>query len=107
MAATQVEAIAAFLRVINAVENIRSAAEAANAGKRASDRAAGDLLKQAITDTHDAMAVLFPRGLHPPAVKFLERAADHFKRATSGRGIDRSEIDRGLSDLARARAQIL
>jgi cytochrome c peroxidase len=107
MAATQVEAIAAFLRVINALENIRSASELANAAKRSSERAASGLLKQAITETQDAIGVLFPRALHPPAVKFLDNAADHFRRATSGFGIDRSQIDRGLSDLARARAQMI
>ena len=104
--ATQVEAIAAFLRVLNALDNIREATESATAAKRASDRAAADLLAQAIGDTQDAMGVLFARSLHPSAVKSLERAADAFKRASGGR-IDRGQIDRGLAELDRAKGDIL
>jgi cytochrome c peroxidase len=112
--ATQVEAIAAFLRVINALDNIREAAESAAAAKSAAGRnprAADQLLRQAIGDVLDAHGVLFPRALHTKAQKHLESAADNFRRASSGSGsrisIDRSRIDRGLSDLARARGDMI
>ena len=105
--ATQVEAIAAFLRVLNALDNIREATESATAAKRASDRAAAQLLEQAVGDSLDAMGVLFARSLHPSAVKSLERAADNFRRANTGRGIDRGQIDRGLAELGRAQGDIL
>jgi cytochrome c peroxidase len=114
LAATQVEAIAAFLRVINALDNIREATETATAAKSVAGRqprAAAALLAQAIGDTQDAMGVLFNRSLHTAAVKWLGEAIEHFKRATGGShdrpSIDRTQIDRGLADLARARADMV
>jgi cytochrome c peroxidase len=112
LGATQVEAIAAFLRAINALDNIREAREAATAARTVSTsrpRVANELLKQAITEATDAMSVLFARGLHTGAVKALEDAIRHFSRASSGGlfpRIDRSQIDRGLTLLARARADL-
>jgi cytochrome c peroxidase len=106
--ATQVEAIAAFLRVLNALDNIRESTENATAARSARDpRAAEDLCEQAAGDALDAAGVLFPRGLHPSAVKSLQKAADNFKRACNGRSVDRDQINRGLSELARARGDIL
>jgi mono/diheme cytochrome c family protein len=105
--ATQVEAIAAFLRVLNALDNIRESSENATAAKRAGDRAGVQLLNQSIFDAEDAINVLFARSLHPSAVKSLERAIDHLKRAGNSRGVDRGEVDRALADLARARADIV
>jgi hypothetical protein len=111
--ATQVEAVAAFLRVINALDNIREASEAARAARTVSGRpqASNQLLKQAIRDAEDAMGVLAPRGLHPAAVKSLDRAIDSFERASIGSvpwlTIDTHQIDFGLRQLARARADIV
>jgi cytochrome c peroxidase len=112
--ATQVEAIAAFLRVINALDNIREATEAAGAAKTLGlrdARAAAQLLKQATKETGDAMTVLFARSLHPAAVRSLDSAMESFGRATGGSGtrlsIDRSQIDRGLGHLAAARRDIV
>jgi hypothetical protein len=112
--ATQVEAVAAFLRVVNALDNIREADESGRAARSVSGRhprAAQQLLGQAIKEAQDAMVVLAHRGLHPSAVKALERAVESFTRASSGSGsrlrIDRALIDRGLGDLARARADMV
>jgi cytochrome c peroxidase len=112
--ATQVEAVAAFLRVINALDNIREATESATAAKSLSNRnprASDQLLKQAIGDSHDAMSVLAMRGLHPGAVKSLERAVASFTAAIFLNGpavrIDRVLIDRGLGHLAAARADVV
>jgi cytochrome c peroxidase len=110
LGATQVEAIAAFLRAINALDNIREATETANAAKTVASsrpRVADELLKQAIVETTDAMSVLFARGLHTGAVKALEEAVRAFTRASNGGKIDRSLIDRGLAQLARARADVV
>jgi len=110
LGATQVEAIAAFLRAINALDNIREATEAANAAKTVASsrpRVADELLKQAIAETTDAMSVLFARGLHTRAVKALEEAVRDFTRASNGGRIDRGQIERGLDKLAKARADVV
>ncbi len=112
--ATQVEAIAAFLRAINALDNIREATETATAARAVTNtnpRVSDQLLRQAIGDTQDALAVLAGRGLHPTAVKSLERAVASFVGAIIVNGstvrIDRALIDRGLGQLAAARADIV
>ena len=111
--ATQVEAIAAFLRAINALDNIREATENATAARGVTNsqpRAADTLLRQAIGDSQDAISVLSGRGLHPSAVKSLERAVRSFTASIIVNGstvrIDRALIDRGLGHLAAARADI-
>ena len=74
---TQVVEIAAFLRVINVLENIRQSIEmlqpvaqklhqTVEQGKR--------LLDQAAAETKDSITVLSGGGLHPQAVKHLEEA---------------------------------
>jgi mono/diheme cytochrome c family protein len=74
---TQVVEVAAFLRVINALENIRQSIEALEPvahkwhetieqGKR--------LLDQAAAETEDSIAVLSGGGLHPEAVTRLKEA---------------------------------
>ncbi|HSF07041.1 MAG TPA: hypothetical protein VLG10_14735 [Methylomirabilota bacterium] len=108
--ATQVEAIAAFLRVINALDNVREATEAATAAKTVANskpRAAAQLLDQAGKETEDAINVLFPRALHQTAMKYLGDAIRNFERAKRSGGIDRDQINRGLSNLAKARADMV
>jgi hypothetical protein len=105
-----VEAIAAFLRAINALDNIREATETAKAAKTVAfskPRVADELLKQAIAETTDAMSVLFARSLHTGAVKALEHAIRAFTRASDGGRIDRSQIDEGLRKLENARADVV
>jgi mono/diheme cytochrome c family protein len=74
---TQVVEVAAFLRVINALENIRQSIEllepvaqkwhqTVEQGKRLLDRAAAE--------TEDSIAVLSGGGLHPEALKLLKEA---------------------------------
>ncbi|MGH8532785.1 MAG: hypothetical protein ACREV1_08705 [Gammaproteobacteria bacterium] len=75
--ATQVKAVAAFLRAINALDNIRElnkllGAVAANvllAGEHP-----GDVVKRAVHDIDDAIMVLAGGGLHPDAVQQLQEA---------------------------------
>ncbi|MGH8570725.1 MAG: hypothetical protein ACREXU_22645, partial [Gammaproteobacteria bacterium] len=78
---TQVEAVAAFLRVINALDNIdgairlqRSALKSRNAARRARfvARSAGEIA--------DAIEVLAPAGLHPDAVTLLDKARSSVTR---------------------------
>lgn len=74
---TQVVEIAAFLRVINTLENIRQSIEAlqpvANKWHQTVEQGKR-LLDQAAAETEDSIAVLSGGGLHPDAVKHLEEA---------------------------------
>ncbi len=75
--ATQVEAVSAFLRVINALENIRSATELLEA-IRDNRRLVGRLSKEqptvAIAEIEDAIEVLEAGALHPVASAALREA---------------------------------
>lgn len=72
---SQVEAIAAFLRVVNALENIRSAIDSGETAKVASsDESAILLLSLLDADAIDAVEVLKARNLHPDAVEHIEAA---------------------------------
>jgi hypothetical protein len=72
---TQVQAIAAFMRVINALENIRSAIDLENrALQEATQAGAAELLKLSIADLEDAVSVLSSASLHPEAVSALRQA---------------------------------
>jgi mono/diheme cytochrome c family protein len=72
---TQVEAVAAMLRVLNALENIRSSTEldqaAVNLNNKTKTRM---LLDLASFDTRDAIRVLDERGLHFDALAKLKEA---------------------------------
>jgi hypothetical protein len=81
---TQIVAIAAFLRVINTLENIResnqSLEQAAALGFFQRTRAR-QLLGRAANETRDAIDVLSGAGLHPEAVASLRRAREMIVRA--------------------------
>jgi len=82
--ATQVVAVAAFLRVINALENVRqSIAELQKVDSIGFfDRDRGlELLQRAAHETDDGIAVLSGAGLHPEAVAELVRARELTRRA--------------------------
>ncbi len=82
--ATQVVAVAAFLRVMNALENIRAATEAATCAEvEESFARANPLLRLAGEEAADAHEVLSCAGLHPPAVRDLENAVALFRRAAA------------------------
>jgi cytochrome c553 len=66
--AVEVEAVAAFLRVINALENIRSAEDLAlRARSTSNDGAAEELLDIAVNELVDTLEVLTCASLHPEA----------------------------------------
>jgi len=74
---TQIEAIAAFLRVLNVLENIRVSIELLDTSveRRFLDPAdAKELLERAVQETDDSIRVLTEAGLHPEAVSHLEAA---------------------------------
>lgn len=74
--ATEVEAVAAFLRVINVLENLRSSVDLDTRTKNATNfQQAQELLKLSISELDDAIEVLDGGHLHPEAQKKLRQAA--------------------------------
>ncbi|WP_372526731.1 hypothetical protein [Piscinibacter sp.] len=72
---TQIAAIASFLRVLNALENIRSSIELLETARVRGDGADdASALQQAISETGDGIRVLTEGGLHPQAVLYLEQS---------------------------------
>ncbi|MBO0798255.1 MAG: hypothetical protein J2P31_05485 [Blastocatellia bacterium] len=70
----QVQEIAAFLRVLNTLENIRSAGDLEKRAKTPSLAQARELIKLAISEMNDALEVLCDRGLHPEVQTKLSQA---------------------------------
>jgi hypothetical protein len=82
--ATQVVAVAAFLRVINALENIRESVSLLESGAKKGFREreeARRLLRQAVIETEQTIRMLKSGGLHPEAVAHLEEAKKLTERA--------------------------
>ena len=106
---TQIQAIASFLRVLNALENIRSAS---TLYERAGSSRLGDAdrnadLAQAIAETRDAARVLSEASLHPAAVLMLEQAHRQGRRAQHS-WFSRDRLLQGaLAELTRARAELI
>jgi hypothetical protein len=72
LTAPQVQAVAAFLRVINVLENIRSATESQEKALRTRNKQqAAKFLTLADKNIDDAISVLDGGGLHPDAVALL------------------------------------
>lgn len=82
--ATQVVAVAAFLRVINALENIRASVELIEGGLGKRFALFGDFdeqLRIAAFEIDDAVMVLTGAGLHPGAVAQLQRGRKFVDKA--------------------------
>ena len=80
--ATQIVAIAAFLRVINVLENIRQSVELLEAVRqRPRSAQVEESLKVAVRRTEDGIRVLEGGGLHPEAVAHLKEARTQERRA--------------------------
>lgn len=105
--ATQVVAAAAFLRVINAMENIRAGTgllQLVQAYRNGHSRQAV-LIERAGFEIEDAIDVLRGGGLHPQAVSHLGRALEALSEA--GRREDRkSYVNDALERLGSARAEL-
>ena len=81
---TQVVQVAAFLRVINALENIRQSVELLQPVAEKSHQTVIQglqALKLAAAETEDSIMVLSGGGLHPEAVKHLKEALRLIKKA--------------------------
>jgi mono/diheme cytochrome c family protein len=107
---TQIEAVAAFLRVLNALENIRQSldllASSAKKGfaERADDR---ELLKRAVSETQDSIKVLEGGGLHPEAVAHLQKAKKLAEKAHSSFFRRNSLAQQAIDELRIARVQLI
>src|SRR2546427_265375 len=108
--ATQVVAVAAFLRVINAVESIRQSIEVLEAGAQmgfAAREEAKQLLRQAVIKTEDSIRVLEAGGLHPEAVAHLQEAKDLANKAARSFFERPSLIKQAIERQRNARAQLV
>ncbi len=112
--ATQVVAVAAFLRVINSLENIRVSIELLeeSAGKGFFERAqARALLRRVDAETRDAIEVLAGAGLHPGAAEHLENASKRARAARrslfSRRHLAREAIREAVREQEQARARLI
>ncbi|MBI4564129.1 MAG: hypothetical protein HY716_05485 [Planctomycetes bacterium] len=104
--ATQVVAVAAFLRVINALENIRDSVAKIESGLRGKEGQGRLLATRALKETRDAIDVLTGGGLHPEAVGYLRKAAELIDEACSGRRRDENS-KKAIKILAKARADLV
>jgi hypothetical protein len=98
--ATEVAAVGAFLRVINALENIRSAINIetrARAALKLNDSV--DLLRLSISELEDALDVLHGGGLHPEAQQKLRQAISLDQQAlvTNSRSARQALIDQAIA----------
>src|SRR6266850_7306928 len=108
--ATQVVAVAAFLRVINALENIRQSVEllTQSAALGFFERARGlQLLEQAVSETGDSIRVLSGGGLHPDAVARLVEAQRLAERAASSLFNRRALTREAITAQELARSQLI
>jgi cytochrome c peroxidase len=108
---TQVTSIAAFLRVLNALENVRSATEIANRAKQSNNSSqARELIVLAINEVEDAIKVLSVPGIHQDARGKLTRALGHLALAlvsSSVKSLRDRKIDDALPLLQAARADMI
>ncbi len=108
--ATQVVAVAAFLRVINGLENIRQSLELLTQSEALGffeGARAKPLLMRAANETRDATAVLAGAGLHPQAVALLDESVKLIERAADSFFGRRSLTREAIQALERARAELV
>lgn len=103
--ATQVVAVAAFLRVLNALENIR---EADALLKSAGGARVEATLKRAVAEIRDAAGVLEGGGLHPRAAADLRRAGRAAEKAVHAPPAARKKhVKEAREALAAARSDLV
>lgn len=108
--ATEVVAVAAFLRVINVLENERSARDLIDRIKIATSQAqALELANLAVAEIDDAIEVLEGGGLHRAAQKEFNKARGNAQKAgnTANAAQRITEANKALANLTAARADIV
>jgi mono/diheme cytochrome c family protein len=99
--ATQIVAIAAFLRVINTLENIRQSINLLKASLNEISLPQEDpdkLLERATQETDDAIRVLSGGGLHPKAVAYLKEARKYTRK---------NKVKKAIQELEKARGELI
>lgn len=104
--ATQTQAIASFLRVLNALENIRSSIELLESAAPHDDPTQS-VFKQAIGDIGDAIRVLREADLHPEALAPLENARRFARRAQQALFTRAYWLQQAVAALKQARAALV
>ena len=108
--ATEVVAVAAMLRVINVLENERSARDLIDRIKIATSQAqAKELADLAISEIDDAMEVLVGGGLHRKAQKEFNKARGNAIKAGNASNASQriSEANKALANLTTAKNDII
>jgi hypothetical protein len=107
---TQIVEIAAFLRVINALENIRQSIELLDPVARRESSTVERIkrsIEQAAEETQDSIRVLSGGGLHPQAVQYLEEALRQIRRAEHGIFFQSRHAKEAITQLEKARAELI
>jgi mono/diheme cytochrome c family protein len=103
---TQIVAVAAFLRVLNALENIRQSLELLEQSKQKGQQPQA-LLRRAAFETKDSIKVLERGGLHPQAIAHLKEALKLAERASESFFFRRSRIRKAIEAQEAARAELV
>lgn len=106
---TQIVAVAAFLRVLNALENIRQSVELLESSDKkgfVERKEAIELLKQAVIETRDSIKVLDGAGLHPEAVAHLKNAKKLAEKAARSIFRRHALTKEAIDEQRKARAQL-
>src|SRR3990172_327765 len=101
---TQVVAVAAFLRVVNTLENIREAIALLESSLDKHGMEAKELLDRAMSETGDSIRVLEGGGLHPEAVARLQEAKRLTQKANRSIFSRRKLTRKAIEEQQRARA---
>jgi cytochrome c peroxidase len=107
---THVQAVAAFLRVLNALENIRQSLELQTFTLNVNrDDVARSLLKQAAKEQQDAVDVLEGAQLHPLAIQQLRKSIERTRHAadTSSNFTRNQLIRQSMADQGAARKDMV
>lgn len=106
--ATQVEAVAAFLRVVNALDNVKITTSLLEDSiqARPSDRAV-ELLEQAVHESEDAARVLSERSPHPDAVTLLQAATRLIESEAAHPSQDAGPTREAIRNLEEAKALLV
>ena len=102
--ATQVVEVAAFLRVINVLENIRESIAQLETSLEKHSENTREFLERALGETKDSIMVLKGGGLHPEAVAHLTKAKRLTKKAARSWFFRREKTREAIREQKKARA---
>jgi hypothetical protein len=108
--ATQIVAVAAFLRVINVLENISESKGFLNSFLKRSflgNEIFNQLPDRAGNETRDAIRVLTGGGLHPAAVAHLKKVLVSIEKAKKKRSERKEQIENALAELDLANDELI